>query len=122
MEPLTVTPSFTKVEYRGGKTQQGTLIYNTKELTLDVKAKVLKRNGVMSHKHVGTPIHRSYVTEFHSGVAFGFDSDPNSAGHFIYEPENGQVNRGEYDDTSFKLILWQETADSIELPASPSYP
>lgn len=122
MEPLTITPEFNRVDYMDGNNDRAVMILNNKRLTLDVKAKVLKRANVMSHKHPGVPIHRNYVTEFHSGVAFGFDANPASGGYFIYLPQSGQVNRGEYDDTNFKLELWQQAQASLDNVAAPSYP
>lgn len=122
MEPLSITPEFNRVDYMDGLNDRAVMILNNKKLVLDCKAKVLKRAGVMSHKHPGTAIHRSYVTEFHSGVDFGFDSNTASSGYFIYLPQSGQKNRGEYDDTNFKLELWQQAAQSIDVVGTPSYP
>lgn len=121
-DTVSVKVASNRVDYRGGKNQKQVMILNDKTLTLSIKAKVLLRAGVMSHKHPGLPLHRSYITEFHSGVAHGFDSSTAAAGYFIYLPTDAAINKGEYDDTTFDLELWEDAADSVTVHTAPSYP
>lgn len=111
-----------RVDYKGGKNQNQVMILNNKVLSLDVKAKVLLRAGIMSHTAPGTAIHRSYVTEFHSGIDLGFDANTASPGYFIYMPTDSAPLKGEYDDSSFTLEMWENSADSISRPGAPTYP
>ncbi len=109
------------VDYRGGKNQKQVKIINDNTLMLDVKAKVLQRAGVFGHKFPGTGVHCSYVTEFHSGVALGFDPSDTDA-YFIYMPTDSAPQKGEYDDHSFTLEWWQDADNSVDQPTTPTYP
>jgi hypothetical protein len=125
VDTISIKVTSNRVDYRGGKNQKQVMILNDKTLSLDVKAKILERAGTMSHKHPGLALHRSYVTEFHSGVAHGFDSATNASGYFIYLPTDAATLKGEYDDSSFTLELWENAADSISSTTSsnlPTYP
>lgn len=122
VDTISIKVSSNRVDYRGGKNQKQVMILNDKTLTLDIKAKVLTRAGVMSHKHPGLALHRSYVTEFHSGVAHGFDYSTAASSYFIYLPTDASTLKGEYDDTSFTLELWENASDSISQITAPSYP
>lgn len=122
VDTISIKVNSNRVDYRGGKNQKQVMILNDKTLTLSIKAKVLERAGIMSHKHPGLPLHRSYITEFHSGVAHGFDSATSATGYFIYLPTDAATLKGEYDDSSFDLELWENAADSIDQETAPSYP
>ena len=122
VDTVSIKVASNRVDYRGGKNQKQVMILNDKTLTLDVKAKVLLRAGIMSHKHPGTALHRSYITEFHSGVAHGFDAATSAAGYWIYNPTDASINKGEYDDTSFTLEMWENAANSVDIKTAPSYP
>lgn len=122
VDTVSIKVATNRVDYRGGQNQKQVMILNDKTLTLDIKAKVLERAGEMSHKHPGTALHRSYVTEFHSGVAHGFDSSTSAAGYFIYMPTDAAINKGEYDDTTFTLELWEDASTTADIVSAPSYP
>lgn len=122
VDTVSIKVATNRVDYRGGQNQKQVSIWNDKTLSLGIKAKVLERAGVMSHKHPGTAIHRSYVGEFHSGVAHGFDSATSAAGYFIYLPTDASILKGEYDDTTFDLELWEDASTTADIVSAPSYP
>lgn len=122
VDTVSIKVGANRVDYRGGKNQKQVSIWNDKTLSLDIKAKVLVRSGIMSHKHPGTAIHRSYCTEFHSGVAHGFDHSTAASSYFIYLPTDAGTLKGEYDDSSFALELWENASDTISQITAPSYP
>jgi hypothetical protein len=122
VDTVSIKVASNRVDYRGGKNQKQVMILNDKTLSLDVKAKVLQRAEVMSHKHPGTALHRSYITEFHSGVAYGFDASTAAAGYFIYLPTDSAINKGEYDDTTFTLELWENASNTVDKKSAPTYP
>lgn len=122
VDTVSIKVTTNRVDYRGGQNQKQVMILNDKTLTLSIGAKVLERSGVMSHKHPGLALHRSYITEFHSGHAHGFDTATSAAGYFIYLPTDAAVNKGEYDDTKFDLELWEDADTTADIVSAPSYP
>lgn len=120
VESISFKVATNRVDYAGGKNQLQVSIWNRKVLTGSVSAKVLKRAGKFGHKHPGTAIHPTYLTEFHSGVSLGFTAG--AGDYFIYLPESSDPQKGEYDNHSFGLELWQDAADSVDVVAAPSYP
>ncbi len=116
---VSIKVSTDRVDYMGGKGQKQVMILKNKTLTLSVTAKVLQRAGVFGHRHPGTGIHRDNMTEFHSGVALGFDAS-DTDGYFIYMPTDSAPQSGEYDDHTFDAELWQDADNTIDQPAAPS--
>jgi len=120
VESISFKVSADRKDYQGGKNQKQVSIWSNKTLTGSVSAKVLQRAGRFSHRHPGTAIHPTYVTEFHAGVSLGFTAG--AGDYFIYIPDSSDPQKGEYDNHSFGLELWQNAADSVDVVAAPSYP
>lgn len=122
VDSVSAKVSTNRVDYMGGLNQKQVMILNNKTLTLSIGATVLERAGALSHKHPGTAIHREVVTEFHDGIALGFDSNTAADGYFIYLPESSDPQKGEYDKTTFTLELWEDADTTISVVAAPDAP
>ena len=56
-------------------------------------------------------------------IWFEFGSSSTSAaGYFIYLPSDAAINKGEYDDTTFALELWEDADEAFDTEGLPTYP